>query len=176
MVTLVSAQTSLDVARQEVLVVVHVANFQVQRNNLAQTEGVQDTCAQNSTITLGVLAECVVYTSTQIGDEVPNTSLVVTADHVAQVEQHLLVNSQIERSTLHRNLVKVDGLESLTLPTEVSLGTQTETGSEPLTNSNREAQACGVLAILPGLRTQTELAERRREQLVATLYFSVGSS
>ena len=60
---------------------------------LAYAEGVQDTNAV-------VHSVCVVrhrtsYTSTSEGNEIPNTVRIVTTQHVAQVEQHVLVQCPV---------------------------------------------------------------------------------
>ena len=108
----------------ESLTITSITKFEVSSQLLAQTEGIQDTSVYQECVSLSV--EVTSNTSTQIGDEVPDTVLVVATEHIAQVEQNVLVNSEI--------LVNIT-IESLTHPNTGSLSTKSETWSKPLTNS-----------------------------------------
>ena len=98
---------------------------QLRRN----TEGVEDTNAQLHSI--GVVAHVAGDTTASEGNEVPDTLLVVAADQVAEVEEHLLVRRPV--------LVALAGLvvQNRLAPDTIDLGTETDARREPLTHGNR---------------------------------------
>ena len=110
---------------------------QVQGDVLRELPGVQQTSAE----AVGILVAVAVAqnTNTSVGDEVPHTGLAITAEQVAQVEQHLLLCVPILELVVRRLV----GEHVLAFP-EVHLRAKTQTRSEPLANSHGSTGEAGA--------------------------------
>jgi len=117
----------------EIITAEVVAEVEVDSNTLRYAEGIQDTSATYELIS--VVRAVTGNTYTSIRNKVPNTSGVITAKKVAQVEQSLLLQIPI----LDLVSVSVSGDNTLTVHS-VELGAETDTGSKPLTDSYRETE------------------------------------
>ena len=94
---------------------------------LAQAECIEDTCREVHCV--AVVVACTADTCTYERNEVPNACLVVTIDHVAKVEENVLVECPVVVVVL----VLVDYCAA---PNARELSAKTKTRCEPLTYSN----------------------------------------
>ena len=94
---------------------------------LAQTECIEDTCREVHCV--AVVVASTVDTSTYERNEVPNACLVVTIDHVAKVEENVLVECPVV-------VVVLVLVNYIAAPNARELSAKTKTRCEPLTDSN----------------------------------------
>jgi pyruvate/oxaloacetate carboxyltransferase len=138
----------------EIITAEVVTEVEVDSNALRHAEGIQDTSTTYELIS--VVRAVTSYTNTEVRNEVPNTSGVVTAKKVAQVEQSLLLQIPV----LNLVSVSVSGDNTLTVHS-IELGAETDTGSEPLTDSYRET------------KTTTEILQRTLRKAFMLLFVRV---
>ena len=96
-------------------------------------ELIQETNTSNRRI--AVSAHVTVQTNTYVRDAIPNTCLIVTAEHIAEVEQNLLVQSPVLVCICLLVLRK-----NSAAPCTIELSTETKTWCEPLTYCYRETK------------------------------------
>ena len=129
----------------DVALVAVPTSFNIEGEAVRQTELVQDTEAETHSI--AILAHVTTYTTTSERNETPETIGVVATNHVAKVEENVLIGNPIFRSVRETMIgiaiscyVVTTSTENGTAPDTLYLCTETDSRCKPLTDGDRNAR------------------------------------
>ena len=123
----------------DIILVTVPTGFNVEGEAVRQTELVQQTEAETHSIAVGV--HVAANTTTSERDDAPETVGVVTTNHVAQIEEHVLIGNPILCSVrILDAVISYTMSQNSTSPDTLYLCTETDSRSKPLTDGNRYAR------------------------------------